>query len=57
MREMNQHLSGLAEEATKVKDAGILNQTTLMELGQRLESLQEPRERGIQIKDPPARLA
>lgn len=56
MREMTERLSGLAEEAAKVKDAGILNQSTLKELGQRLESIHEPHERGIRIKDPPAPL-
>ena len=56
MREMTDRLLGLAEEAAKVKDAGVLNQSTIQELGRRLESLHEPHERGIRIKDPPARL-
>jgi X-X-X-Leu-X-X-Gly heptad repeat protein len=56
MREMTDRLSGLAEEASKVKDAGILNQSMIQELGQRLESMKEPHETGIRIKDPPTRL-
>jgi X-X-X-Leu-X-X-Gly heptad repeat protein len=54
MREMTERLSGLAEEAARVKDAGVLNQATIKELGQRLESMNDPHERGISIKDPPA---
>ena len=56
MREMTDRLLGLADEAAKVKDAGVLNQSTIQELGKRLESMHEPHERGIRIKDPPARL-
>ena len=56
MREMTERLFGLAEEAVKVKDAGVLNQSAIGELGRRLESIHEPQEKGISVKDPPALL-
>jgi methyl-accepting chemotaxis protein len=59
IKDMTERLQGLADEAAKVQEAGLMNQHTLAGLGRKLEGIGSgagPGETGVTIKTAPARV-